>query len=133
MSDCLKAATPASQQEKMKACNKDATAKALKGDERKAFMITCLAGEKKSQRRPRAHPFRLNGQGETQTFGGGARHRWAPRFSFRASPRRPRDRGRHGVGGGRDADGLPQGEDGHCQAPEARGSDRDERRALAGP
>ena len=30
------------QQEKMKACNADATAKALKGDERKAFMSTCL-------------------------------------------------------------------------------------------
>lgn len=34
------AATP--QQEKMKTCNADATAKALKGDERKAFMSTCL-------------------------------------------------------------------------------------------
>ncbi|UXZ46704.1 PsiF family protein [Pseudomonas soli] len=30
------------QQEKMKTCNADATAKALKGDERKAFMSTCL-------------------------------------------------------------------------------------------
>ncbi len=30
------------QQEKMKPCNADATAKALKGDERKAFMSTCL-------------------------------------------------------------------------------------------
>jgi hypothetical protein len=36
------------QQEKMKACNTDATAKALKGEERKAFMSTCLSGEKKS-------------------------------------------------------------------------------------
>ncbi|HHN1836841.1 TPA: PsiF family protein, partial [Pseudomonas aeruginosa] len=27
---------------KMKTCNADATAKALKGDERKAFMSTCL-------------------------------------------------------------------------------------------
>ena len=35
------AATP---QEKMKTCNADATAKALKGDERKAFMKTCLSG-----------------------------------------------------------------------------------------
>ncbi|MCD2426798.1 PsiF family protein [Pseudomonas aeruginosa] len=26
----------------MKTCNADATAKALKGDERKAFMSTCL-------------------------------------------------------------------------------------------
>ncbi|MCO3181357.1 hypothetical protein FA224_31355, partial [Pseudomonas aeruginosa] len=30
------------QQEKMTACNADATAKALKGDERKAFMSGCL-------------------------------------------------------------------------------------------
>jgi hypothetical protein len=35
-------------QDKMKACNKDASAKALKGEARKAFMSTCLAGEKKS-------------------------------------------------------------------------------------
>lgn len=33
------AATP---QEKMKSCNADATAKGLKGDERKAFMSQCL-------------------------------------------------------------------------------------------
>ena len=31
------------QQDKMKACNVDAKAKALKGDERKAFMKTCLS------------------------------------------------------------------------------------------
>lgn len=30
------------QQEKMKTCNADATTKALKGDERKAFMSDCL-------------------------------------------------------------------------------------------
>ena len=33
-----------SQQEKMKSCNADAKAKALKGDERKAFMKSCLSG-----------------------------------------------------------------------------------------
>jgi hypothetical protein len=48
MSDCLKAAKPATQQDKMKACNNDASAKALKGEDRKAFMSTCLSGEKKS-------------------------------------------------------------------------------------
>ncbi len=31
------------QQEKMKTCNADAKAKALKGDERKAFMKSCLS------------------------------------------------------------------------------------------
>ncbi|MGE7958507.1 PsiF family protein [Pseudomonas sp. NPDC089530] len=30
------------QQDKMKSCNAEATTKALKGDERKAFMSTCL-------------------------------------------------------------------------------------------
>lgn len=38
------AATTA-QQEKMKTCNADATTKALKGDERKAFMSTCLKAD----------------------------------------------------------------------------------------
>jgi hypothetical protein len=39
MSKCLKAedAAPMTQQEMMKNCNADATAKALNGDERKAF------------------------------------------------------------------------------------------------
>ena len=42
----LVAATPdkkMTQQEKMKACNKDAGEKKLKGDERKAFMKDCLS------------------------------------------------------------------------------------------
>ena len=32
------------QQQKMKTCNADAKSKALKGDERKKFMSTCLKG-----------------------------------------------------------------------------------------
>jgi hypothetical protein len=49
MSQCLKGgAMPMSQQEKMKKCNTDASAKSLKGDERGAFMSECLKGEKKS-------------------------------------------------------------------------------------
>ncbi len=51
MSECLKAGTPAApmtQQDKMKKCNADASAKALKGDERTAFMSTCLKADKKS-------------------------------------------------------------------------------------
>ena len=36
------------QQEKMAACNKDAGAKNLKGDERKKFMSECLAADKPS-------------------------------------------------------------------------------------
>jgi psiF repeat len=38
------AAAPAKQQDKMKTCNADAKAKALKGDERKKFMSSCLKG-----------------------------------------------------------------------------------------
>ncbi|MFA6921461.1 MAG: PsiF family protein [Gallionella sp.] len=37
-----KAAAPVKQQDKMKSCNADAKTKALKGDERKTFMKTCL-------------------------------------------------------------------------------------------
>jgi hypothetical protein len=38
------ATAPMKQQDKMKSCNADAKTKALKGDERKAFMKTCLKG-----------------------------------------------------------------------------------------
>lgn len=51
MADCLAgkaAATPEKeltpQQAKMKSCNADASAKSLKGADRKAFMSTCLKG-----------------------------------------------------------------------------------------
>ena len=37
-------AAQAAQQQKMKDCNAQATAKSLKGDERKTFMSTCLSG-----------------------------------------------------------------------------------------
>lgn len=36
------AAAPVKQQDKMKSCNADAKTKALKGEERKTFMKTCL-------------------------------------------------------------------------------------------
>jgi len=44
--DAPATATPAvnSQQQKMKDCNAQATAKTLKGDDRKTFMSTCLKG-----------------------------------------------------------------------------------------
>ncbi|MDP3211719.1 MAG: PsiF family protein [Methylotenera sp.] len=48
MKTCLSAKQeqPAvSQQDKMKTCNADAGKKALKGDERKAFMKTCLSSK----------------------------------------------------------------------------------------
>lgn len=52
------AAKPAnSQQEKMKTCSADAKSKALKGDERKAFMKSCLSDQP-------AAPAKLNSQQE---------------------------------------------------------------------
>jgi ABC-type transporter MlaC component len=39
------AAEPTAQQNKMKTCNADAKEKDLKGDERKAFMKTCLSAK----------------------------------------------------------------------------------------
>ena len=41
----LPALADTAQQDKMKSCNADATAKSLKGDERKKFMSSCLKGE----------------------------------------------------------------------------------------
>jgi hypothetical protein len=47
MKDCLKKDTPnetkMSQQNKMKSCNAEAKTKALKGQERKDFMKSCLS------------------------------------------------------------------------------------------
>ncbi|MNG94884.1 Phosphate starvation-inducible protein PsiF precursor [compost metagenome] len=39
---CSQGFAATAQQEKMKTCNADATTKALKGDERKAYMSDCL-------------------------------------------------------------------------------------------
>jgi hypothetical protein len=50
MSSCLKAGAPAmpmTQQGRMKNCSTDASAKSLKGDDRKAFMSECLKADKK--------------------------------------------------------------------------------------
>ncbi|CAM3951649.1 PsiF family protein [Pseudomonas wadenswilerensis] len=46
---CSQGFAATAQQEKMKTCNADATAKALKGDERKAFMSTCLKAKPATQ------------------------------------------------------------------------------------
>ncbi|MGA0025351.1 MAG: PsiF family protein, partial [Burkholderiales bacterium] len=48
MSACLKGETadakPATQQDRMKSCNKEAGNKQLKGEDRKKFMSSCLKG-----------------------------------------------------------------------------------------
>jgi hypothetical protein len=42
-----------SQQDKMKKCNADASAKSLNGDQRKGFMSECLKSDKKMSPAPR--------------------------------------------------------------------------------
>lgn len=42
---CLPASAKTAQQEKMVTCNQEATSKTLKGDERKAFMKSCLSAK----------------------------------------------------------------------------------------
>jgi hypothetical protein len=49
-------AAQAAQQQKMKDCNAQATAKSLKGDERKTFMSSCLSGS------PAAAPTKMTQQ-----------------------------------------------------------------------
>ncbi|MFK8331125.1 PsiF family protein [Pseudomonas sp. BJa5] len=46
---CSQGFAATAQQEKMTTCNADATAKALKGDERKAFMSNCLKAKPPTQ------------------------------------------------------------------------------------
>lgn len=45
MTACCFSAYAGTQQDKMKTCNADATAKALKGDARKTFMKDCLSSK----------------------------------------------------------------------------------------
>ena len=45
----VSASLAGTQQERMKTCNKDAKVKALKGDDRKAFMKSCLSTKKSPQ------------------------------------------------------------------------------------
>lgn len=46
---CSQGFAATAQQEKMKTCNADASAKTLKGDERKAFMSSCLKAKPATQ------------------------------------------------------------------------------------
>lgn len=57
LSFALAAATPAlanPQHERMRNCNKTAKEQALKGDERRAFMKTCLSGKHNEKTEPEA-------------------------------------------------------------------------------
>lgn len=61
------------QQEKMTSCNATATAKALKGDERKAFMSTCLKADDKSTMTPQQRMTACNKDAATKALKGDER------------------------------------------------------------
>lgn len=64
------AATP---QERMKTCNADATTKALKGDERKAFMSTCLKADSNAATTPQERMKTCNADAATKALKGDER------------------------------------------------------------
>ncbi|NWK86868.1 phosphate starvation-inducible protein PsiF [Raoultella terrigena] len=73
--------TPTPQQQKMTVCNKDASAKALKGDERKAFMSSCLkkdapAPENKGLTPQQQKMGECNGQATQQSLKGDDRKKF---------------------------------------------------------
>ncbi|WP_417695811.1 PsiF family protein [Pseudomonas sp.] len=61
------------QQNKMTTCNADATAKALKGDERKAFMSNCLKATPAAASTPQERMKTCNATATTQALKGDAR------------------------------------------------------------
>lgn len=64
------AATP---QERMKTCNADATSKALKGDERKTFMSSCLKADAKPAATPQERMKTCNADAATKALKGDER------------------------------------------------------------
>lgn len=61
------------QQEKMKTCNADASAKTLKGDDRKAFMSTCLKAAPAPAATQQEKMKTCNADASTQALKGDAR------------------------------------------------------------
>ncbi|MHC8348519.1 PsiF family protein [Pseudomonas sp. RT4P38] len=75
---CSQGFAATAQQNKMTTCNADATAKSLKGDERKAFMSTCLkaapAAEAANPMTPQQEKMKTcNADAATQALKGDAR------------------------------------------------------------
>jgi hypothetical protein len=62
---------PTAQQERMKACNQDATGK--KGDERKAFMSNCLKGKSEAAAPAAAAPAGCEGMAAEKKLAGAAK------------------------------------------------------------
>jgi ABC-type transporter MlaC component len=73
---CSQGFAATAQQNKMTTCNAEATAKALKGDERKAFMSTCLKAAPAAAATPSTPQERMktcNATATTQALKGDAR------------------------------------------------------------
>ncbi|QKZ02824.1 PsiF family protein [Pseudomonas eucalypticola] len=74
---CSQGFAATAQQNKMTTCNADATAKSLKGDERKAFMSTCLkatpAATTKTLTPQQQKMTTCNADAKTQNLSGDAR------------------------------------------------------------
>ena len=67
------AKAPTAQQQKMTTCNADAKTKALKGDERKAFMKECLSAKKAAPATQQDKMKTCNADAKTKNLAGDAR------------------------------------------------------------
>lgn len=70
---CSHAFADTAQQNKMTSCNADASAKTLKGDERKAFMSKCLKATPAAATTPQERMKSCNATASTQALKGDAR------------------------------------------------------------
>ena len=70
---CSHSFADTAQQNKMTTCNADASAKALKGDERKAFMSNCLKAAPAAATTPPERMKNCNATATTQALKGDAR------------------------------------------------------------
>ena len=70
---CSQGFAATAQQNKMTRCNADASAKALKGDERKAFMSNCLKATPAAAMTPQERMKSCNATATTQALTGDAR------------------------------------------------------------
>jgi hypothetical protein len=64
---------PTTQQNKMKTCNADAKAKDLKGDERKAFMSSCLSAKADGKTAQQNKMKTCNAEAKTKALAGDER------------------------------------------------------------
>ena len=70
---CSQGFAATAQQNKMTTCNAEASAKTLKGDERKAFMSTCLKAAPAAAATPQERMKTCNATAGTQALKGDAR------------------------------------------------------------